>query len=471
MEAGKRQWHDRFCIVVLFLMAAACSFILAIAFSKGQPSLLTEDEILFVETEFGDFGSKQVAMLKTDAWGICMSVVISLILATLWFLVLKYTSVMIVYATVFVASTVLFLFGFYLYRTAKYTNSYELFALAMLCWLLAVVVVTITFLFKEQITSGVEIISDGCEILTDRPDVFWITLAAFAGSAVVFLICTLGLVYLYSVPKETHIFTTGTTTTTTIVATVFDNTYRFLFWVLLFVSLWFISVIISIQQYIIARVALYENDRREDKLSVVRFDAMKAGIREALSKSLGTLIFISLLLTFTRFLGILSKYAWRKNNEGTSGPLCCFGFWKLIRYIVEIVTDLSVVMVARKGFSFSKTSSELVHLISDNLGVVFITEVISHYLLVVGQLCGTIIVTAFSIWILDVVHGHIGALTTLAISLMSFCIFHQVSATLVVCVNSCLIAKFTRVKEIPEIRKEYGSHIKAFINAKATAPF
>lgn len=443
-KLSKRKWHDWPCIPLFVLLMSGCVTIILLAFTQGDPSLLPTSALDIVEAELAGFTQTEVAYLKHDVYYILGALLLACLLATVWFYLLRHVTLMVVYQTIVLAVVLLIGLGVYLYQAARRYGTLELYLLGVLAWLAAIAVIVLALLFHDKIGKATELMQDSGKVLVRRPDIMLVVGSAMAIYLTLSGIWLLAFIYLSCVPASTAFFT-SVTTTTTLVEIEFNTNYQTLFWILLVGGAWLLPTVFAVETYIIARVALHEYELISDR-NAVPFNSMKYGVREALTKSFGSLLFAASLVGLTSVLGYATKYFRRRDPTQW---LCLGVLFRFFAYIVELATDATIVYIAYSGKSFLTSAQELSTRAINDASLVLLSETIMTYVLLVGQFCGTALVSTLGIIAIDYRHGHISAASSIVIILVSFLIFRTVARAIFVCFNAGLVHHLLR-KETTE---------------------
>jgi hypothetical protein len=70
--------------------------------------------------------------------------------------------------------------------------------------------------------------------------------------------------------------------------------------------------------------------------------------------------------------------------------------------------------------------------------------------LLLGQLCGTAIITLFTIYIIEAKHLHVGVISVIVISVSTFFLFSVISKAIIVTTNTILVFTINDLTSVPK---------------------
>jgi len=439
-----RRFKDVPCMLLFFVVLAMCTSIIAIALTYGDPDrlLLTSMDDTVAEVE--GFALGELAILASDYKAIVCALLGAAVVALVWFQLFKHLTMWMVYGTLGAAVLLLGTLGGYLYFVAQRFHSTELLFLAVLFWLLAIAALIVGIVVRHKVEFTAVIVTEAGSVLQANPSILGVVGITFLVYAACCALWVISFLYLYTVPSDVHLI--DTTTSTELLNTLFNANYRALFWLLLLGACWITPMIFAIEQYIIASITLQHLEVNWG-LRRYRNNITAIATREAFTTSFGSLALGSSLVGVAYFLNIFRRYIasqrefpWKDN--WIVRLLMRFGI-----FLIEVVSDFAFIYVALTGSSFVSSSRAVMDLLRSELAQSIVMEIVLSYLLLMGQLAGTAIVTLGTVVVVELLHSHVGIITVLAIALSTFFLLAVVSKAILVTANTMLVFVLQDLKE------------------------
>lgn len=436
IDRRKRPFRDIPCVLLFMGVLGMCAMIIAIAFTYGNPAALPSPTITWLEDELETFTINEISILKHDLPAITIALLIALLLAFMWFQLFKRLTLAIVYSTLAFATTALILLGVYLFVAGSRNHTTELKFIATFLWAVSASILFVGYMLWNKMKFTAQIIRQAGEVLQKNPVILTITATTCCVYLITLLFWILSFIYLYSVPNTAHFL--SVVDSTVIIRNFFNENYQTLFWILLAGGLWVLPMIHAIEQYVIASVVIQEMEFIHQGRTRRRNVALTAA-KEAFSTSFGSLAFGSSLIAITQIIAVVAKYL---KPEGTGSWRDNFFVRLVLRFmtfLLEVVTDFSFINVALTGNSFIQSSREIMKLLSVETARTILLEIVLSYVLLLGQLCGTAIITLFTIYVIEAKHLHVGVISVIVISISTFLLFSVISKAILVTANTILV--------------------------------
>lgn len=449
---GKRRFRDIPCAVIFLLVFCLLSYCVGLSFTYGQPSLLPSPDYSIVEGEVSYLAGYEMGILKADAMYIFGGLLSALLLSIAWFELVKRASWYLIWGMVGTCVISLVLFGVFLNQMAHKFKSSELIFVAALCWITAAILCVVGYLIRHKIQFTVEVMHEAGLILAKVPEIYGIGLSF----ATLYLILT-GLwissfVHLWSIPTGYLLWNSEGSGGLNY---LFDGSYRHLFWILLFGGFWTLSVFGFMEQYITSSI-LYQRLEQDSGLRKRSSAIAVQATKEAVTTSFGSLCFASILTGTAWFLGLFARLEFIKGKL----PFKDFFITKVVvdifTFILEWVSDYAVVYMALTGKAFLPASKTAVGLLKSEFSQTVITGLITSFVLVVGKLLCTVLVTVFIILLVYLKHDHIGVLSVLVLLVSTYYLLHLLSKIYTVATNTLLIYTLKDIAENKDT-KEFKS--------------
>lgn len=432
-----RSFRDIPFTLLFFVVLALCTSTIAIAFTYGKPSTLIGISPTWIGsagTEIESFFLGEVAILRHDFKAIICAVLAAMVLAFLWFQLFKRLTLWMVYLTLALAIATTTALGIYLFTVSRRTGNVHFIFLAVICWLIALATLLVGYILRRKITFTSAIITEAGRALEANPAILGVIGIVTLAYAVFSLLWVAAFLYLYSVPSGLVI----TTFSGQAVNTLFNENYQNLFWILAWGGCWILPTIYAIEEYIIASITIqYLEVEWGLRTRPVNIALVATG--EAFTTQFGSLALGSALSGLAYLLSVMSKYIWSRDNFPLRNNCCIDLLIRFSRFLIEIVSDFAFIYVAVTGESFVTSARKVMRLLNQEISQTIVLEVILSYLLYVGQLLGTALITLGTIVIIELTQVHVGIITVIVISLTTFFLFTIVSRAILVCSNTLLV--------------------------------
>jgi hypothetical protein len=461
--ARVRSFKDVACGLLFFLVFALCSGTIAVAFSYGEPSTLlgiAPSWLGTIETEVDEFFLGEVAILLHDFKAVICALLAAMVLALLWFQLFKHLTQMMVYFTLAMAIALTTALGIYLFTVSRRTGNGNFIFLAILCWLIAFATLLVGYVLRGKITFTGAIIYEAGRALQANPAILAVTVIIILVYAVFCVVWVAAFIYLYSVPAG-FVMTEFSGFTE-----IFNRNYQNLFWILVVGGCWILPTIYAVEEYIISSITIQHLEIEWGLRSRTTNIAMQA-TGEAFTTQFGSLALGAALTGLAYLLSVLSKWIWTRENFPFRDN-CCVGFIvRFSRFLIEIVSDFAFIYVAASGESFVTSARKVMRLLNADISETIVLEVILSYLLFVGQLLGTTVITLSTIVIIEMTHVHVGTVTVVVISLTTFFLFTVVSRAILVCSNTLLVFVLQDIHDhLDDLKFDSPEHLRNIIITK-----
>jgi len=241
--------------------------------------------------------------------------------------------------------------------------------------------------------------------------------------------------YLWSIPASSVVVNPD-------MAPQFNESVRNLMLFQVFAFLWIVALISAVYQHVVAgSVAGWYFSRDVASSGRLRENAVSS-LFHAVTTSLGSLAFGSLVLAVVRFLNFLLGLT--KNSNPTNKFLGCLisclqCLLGCIESIIQYINKFAYIYVAMHGYSFCHAARECFDLVSRNFFSAVIMDTIAGFVLFVGKALFTALCTIIAIAVLDAQGRPLTAVTLALTVVISFSVLHIISHVVGVSVDTVFI--------------------------------
>lgn len=432
---SKRGFKDVFCTCMFAVVFILYIIVACFAFTYGEPQTLVSPPIGQLEDEIYAFDITEFEILRHDFSIVLASLMAAVLLSVVWFLAIKHLTAFMIYVTSAVSSIALSGFGFYLYSLSMRYHSFELTLVAILCWVISFIVVSLLLVFREKILFTAELVRESGRILQNNLATILLALVVSLLYLAFVALTIMVVLYLYSIPSESNTTILPLTISGDYIVT-YNGDMRLLAWFIFFAALWISNVIFAVETFTVGYVTAHHINVNA-KLAVARKNPITDGVATALSYSLGTLVFAGLVKAALTLLNTISKHV-SKENRGASS--CCTSYvFKVVKILVDSITEFAVVYAALSGVGFWSSAKRVSTLLKSELASVVVSKVIIHYIFITGQLLASVIITCTAVLIIVGSHDHLSAFVVIAVFLPAYFIFGTISTLYTTVVNTVLL--------------------------------
>ncbi|KYR02071.1 hypothetical protein DLAC_00870 [Tieghemostelium lacteum] len=425
-------------LFMLLFLATVIGMIVVSSYSfrNGQPqNLIPTNQIieqLGNTTETVVIGQLQnaVAQLKQDKDILIYSVIMAVALAAIWLELLKRFTRFFIYATLCLGVALVAVLGILFVMLGRKESSEATqivgYCLAASTLLLICVIVYL----KKNIDLTCAMYTETVRGIQNRPSVFgtaFICIAVFLGFITFW---TASSVYLFSIPGEAVIQDSGSSEHT-LLNLHFNTKIRNLMYFMIFAFFWVTAFISAVFQHTVAgAVSNWYFSRDPTGESEVGSPNAFTSLGRALSTSLGSLAFGSLIIAFIEFMQAMLAISKNSNSENKlvvmiiSCLQCILG---CIESILRWVNKFGYIYVAMHGYSFCTSTKGCFDLISRNMFSAVVMDFIGSFVLLLGKILGA---AASALFTTSVLYASGRSLNPLVIGLsaiFAFCIFNLFS--------------------------------------------
>lgn len=440
-----RGFKDILCMLLFFLVLALSTSIIAIALTYGDPDQLIYSSLDGTVAEVESFTFAELAILANDFKAILCSLLAAAVVALAWFQIFKHLTLWMIYGTLAVATTALIVLGGYLYAASRRFDNAELTFLAIVFWLIAIAGLTVGIVLRHKVVFTAALVKEAGNVLQANSPILAVVGITFLVYAVFCALWIVSFLYLYTVPSTVHLI--ETTDSTELLNTLFNANYRMLFWILLIGGCWITPMLFAIEQYIVASITIQHLEITWGTRKLRNRNMTLLATKEAFTTAFGSLALGSSLVGIAYFLNIFRRYVASNREFPWKDNVVVRLLIRFGTFLIEVVTDFAFIYVALTGNSFVTSSRRVMELLRSELAQAIVMEVVISYLLMMGQLAGTAIVTFGTILAVELLHAHIGIITVLAIALSTFFLLSVVSKAILVCSNTVLVFVLQDLKD------------------------
>lgn len=448
-----RPVRDIPCLVLFYLVLSLVSYAVCVAYTYGDPSTLPIPEMSTADINIMDFATSEIALLKHDVAYLFVGLLLAIFLAIGWFELLKRVSFYVVYGLVALCTILLLTMGLYLYFSSQRYLRTELQGIAILCFIGTAALLLAGYFMKRKLDFTIEVMTEAGTILSKIPELYGVGLVFGVIYLGIIAILISSLIFLFSVPRASVLMFNSEESA--FMNYIFDGSYRHYFWLILFGGLWLISVLGFIEQYIIASV-VYRRLELEHGLRKQNKHVLRRAVIESVSKSFGSLAFGSLLVAVAWFLGIFSRFEFIKGKIPWRNYMITRIFFDVFTFILEWISEYAIIYVALTGQSFLQSTKEVVTLLKEEISQTIVTGLIVNFVLTIGKIACTILVTFLVIGLIDIQHAHISTATLFAVAIVTYLLLNLLSKIYTVACSTILIYTLTDIVKNKET-KEFKS--------------
>jgi len=434
-----RGWHDILCSLLFVVVLGICTSIISIAFTYGNPDTLLAPTFETVVWKIEGFTMNEVATLANDYKAIICSFLASLIVAFCWFQLFKRLALWMMYATLAVAIVGLSVLGGYLFVVYRRYNNLEFFFLALIFWAIALATLIVGVALRGKLQFTAQLIKEASNVLQRNPNILGVVGTTFLAYAALCAIWIGAFIYLYTVPSNVHIISTASEPSAELLNQIWNQNYRGLFWVLFLAAFWITSMVLAVEQYVVASITIQQLQLDAGHRTRPSRSITAIATKEAFTTSFGSLAFGSSIVGLAYFLNIFRRYIATSQQFPGRDNFVVKLVVRFFTFLIEVVTDFAYIYIALSGKSFLSSSRHVTELLRTELAQLIVTEVVLSYLLTVGQLACTALVTLGLVVAIDLINLHVGIITVLAAAMSAYFLFSVVSKAILVCTNSILV--------------------------------
>ncbi|EFA85656.1 hypothetical protein PPL_00885 [Heterostelium album PN500] len=436
-RSGSGKSTSRKCNDILFLILfvgvlIGMGIVSGIAYKRGDPSqLLPSNEYidhLGNSTEGIIVSGVQdaVAQMRKNKDVLIYSVAISIVVAAVWMELLKNFTRLFIYLTLCIGVALVICLGaLFIYLGHKEGSESTMIVGGCVIALSALLIAVILYL-RKSIDLTCAMFTETCRGVQRSPTVFvvgFIIILFFVGFIAYW---TSSLIYLFSIPG--HNIEWGSNSSDSNELPHFDTKIRNLMFFMIFGFCWVTSFISAVFQHVVAgAVSHWYFSRDPTGQTEVGSQNAFGSLGRALSTSLGSLAFGSLIIGFIEFFEWMLRISKKVNAENKlvvmllSCVQCILG---CIEGIVKWINKFGYIYVAMHGYSFCTATKSCFELIQRQMFSAVIMDFIGSFVLLLGKFLVCAGTALFSSLILYCTGRSLkeNALTVGLAALFAFCI-------------------------------------------------
>jgi len=435
-----RHYKDIPWALLYLILVVACIVIFIFSLQFGNPSALPPPEMTGYESAVVGWATNEIAILYHDLPIIIGALSCSLVLTCVWILMLRKASNFFIAATVIAFALAAICAGVYLWNLAYRVNSNLFLLLAFLCWILAAFVLGISYMLKEKIRFTGAVMQQSGRVLQRVPSLLAVPYVTSMLYLLMLIAWLVGFIHLFSIADTVE------TSDSQGYYTLFRTNIRWLIIVQLVGGLWTFSLLSAIEQYVVARVVYAFQDVEPPKASAL----YRKAVGEALSTSLGSLVFGALLSTVAELLSLFVKYSGVRGKIKVPEFCCMQSLASFAQYLIQWTNGFSYIYVAVRAASFGQASAATFHLLNNSLSRIALASILVNYLLAVGTLFFTFLIGGITVALVESYHYHIGLISVFVTFASVYLMFHIAGRLILITVNTVLVYLFEG-REPPEL--------------------
>lgn len=435
-QQQERKSESRGCNDIIFaiLFVACCVgmvIISSVGFSKGDPKTLVPDWSNKINVQ--GYFTNAVAQAKESKEALIISAVASVLLGFGWIQMMKMFTTQFVYGTLIVGVFAVIGLGGYVLNMGMEQDQQDIKIVSYVIFGLAFLLLLLIIFLRKKISLTCAMIKEACRGVQHNTlllPVLALVVVAFLGFAAFWVS---SFVYLWSIPDDSVPMDAK--------VTQFNEKVRNLMLYQVFAFLWVTAFLSAVYQHVVAGSVAGWYFSRDVMSARPRVNAFSS-LFHAVTTSVGSLAFGSLVLAIVQFMNFLLELSKKSNTKNRvlvcliSGLQCILG---CIQGIVQYINKFAYIHVAMHGYSFCKAARECFDLISRNFFSAVIMDTITGFVLFVGKLLFTALCTIITIAILDAKDKPLTPVTLGLTIIISFAVLHIISHVIGVSVDTVFV--------------------------------
>ncbi|KAL0216570.1 hypothetical protein P9112_008754 [Eukaryota sp. TZLM1-RC] len=412
-------------------------------FNYGDPSILEEQAL----ADAAD--PSPLAPLINGTNPLVVSFVVVLVFAIVWIQLLRFAAPLVVKGTLWGGIVALIVFGLFLQNKSDETPSAQY--AAWMIWIVALIFILMIFFARNKIEFTILLFENGCRALSHSPG------SLIVGFA---LVTVVAVVFSFYIAASSFILTIQESP---LVNCLPDETApcqapRNLWIIFSGLVLWIGYFCNGLAQVTISgSIASHLYNQTTSGL---------ASFGRAL-KSFGSIALASLLIALITLLRIIVnalQHAARKEGEDIKVQImlclikCCV---RCIESIVKYISHYAYIFIAKDGRSFCSACGQTVEMISNNVFTMAVSNSISGFVMLIGQLVGVAVAMLFATMILD---ASAEPILLVVIFFLAFSIMSVTTRLILVAIDTVMVCFFA--DESISIDGELASALRGFDEAE-----
>jgi len=330
-----------------------------------------------------------------------------------------------IYSTIVIGIILVFVFGAYLTRQGIADNNVSMRNISFVIYAVGVLLCIAVFFLRKKIAFTVILLKESCRGVQKNPGLFLVSLIIIIVFLVFMIYWITTSIYLYSIKKS------GGTDNVT-----FNDNMENVIYFLIFVFYWVVALLVGVYEFVIGGAIArwyFTRDYRHQNEQINSCSPTLSSLKLALTKSLGSLAFGSLILAIVKTINYIIRNIERKAKLSENRFFVCMlsclkCLCKCVEVFVGYMSKYAYIYMAIYGESFCKSAKDSFNLISRNAISIVVIDVITDFVLWVGQLLGVVLCT----WIMIIFetqsnNPHPTWVTIVYTIIISFTIFHVYS--------------------------------------------
>lgn len=417
-ESG-RGCHDILFAVLFALVLAAMGAVSVMGFIKGDPERLvpSSEWDLKAEHKAEYWFQDAVAVMKRDTDILAGGIGFAFILAVCWVSLMRFFTKIFIYLTMILGFLSIIAVGVYFVKIGHEKGSTSLNITAYVLFGIAGLLILAIVLLRKKIAFTAALFAETCKGFQHNPAILVIGIIIFIAMAAFMAFWVAQFVYLYSIPGETIAIPDA--------PPKFNQKVRNLMYFQVFALFWVTSFMTAVYQVVIAggmATWYFSRDLNGPNGGSPAFRSFG----RALSFSFGSLAFGSLLLAsvqFVNFVLTMTKKVNRTNKVVVFIISCIQCLLSCVQRLIKFVNQFAYIYIAMHGENFCTSAKNCFNLVSRNMFTAVIVDLFGEFVLLVGKLLGTALVTLFTVGICHHVGRPISPVTVTIAAFFAYRIF------------------------------------------------
>ncbi|KAF2073884.1 hypothetical protein CYY_004808 [Polysphondylium violaceum] len=442
----ERKCNDILFLILFLGVIAGMGVVSGIAYKRGDPSiLLPQNEIAnHIKNSTESFVISKlenaVAQMRKDKDILIYSVILAVVLGAVWIELLKTFTRFFIYFTLCLGVALVAVLGILFVGLGRKESSESTQIVGFCLIASTILLICVIVYLRKSIDLTCAMFTETCRGVQRSPSVFivaGIVVLAFVGFLAYW---TSSFVYLFSIPGHTvnpfnenssadiNLAGSGSASQNGTTTSVFNTKIRNLMYFMIFGFCWVTAFISAVFQHTVAgTVSHWYFSRNPSGETDVGSSNAFGSLGKALTTSLGSLAFGSLIIGFIEFMQFILQVCKNTNSSNKLVVLvvsCIQCIVGCIEAIVRWINKFGYIYVAMHGTSFCTSTRTCFDLISRNMFSAIVMDFIGSFVLLLGKILGSAASALFTTGLLYGLGRSLNPITIGLSALFAFCIFN-----------------------------------------------
>jgi len=444
----ERKCNDILFLILFLGVLAGMGVVSGIAYKRGDPSmLLPQNEIAnHIKNSTENLVISQlenaVAQMRKDKDVLIYSVILAVVLGAVWIELLKTFTRFFIYFTLCLGVALVAVLGILFVGLGRKESSESTQIVGFCLIASTILLICVIVYLRKSIDLTCAMFTETCRGVQRSPSVFIVgalVVLAFAGFLAYW---TSSFVYLFSIPGHTvnpfnenssadiHLGSSSSASNSTEITinSVFNTKIRNLMYFMIFGFCWVTCFISAVFQHTVAgAISHWYFSRNPSGETEVGSSTAFGSLGKALTTSLGSLAFGSLIIGFIEFMQFMLQVCKNTNSSNKLVVLvvsCIQCIVGCIEAIVRWINKFGYIYVAMHGTSFCTSTRTCFDLISRNMFSAVVMDFIGSFVLLLGKILGCSACAIFTTGLLYGLGRQLNPITIGLSAIFAFCIFN-----------------------------------------------